>query len=215
MNSHQSWLNDKARGGGLLIQFNSLRYFPKCSAFSKHMLDIEYHVYIWQISSQLSYDDTCQIWMWYKLDMSTARRRLKSPRSLFGTTAHPTMVTPVNIMVNGWLPSFSFNVNRLSHSWDKAISDLETQRSRSRVGRRARSSILLIRFHFISHQSDQQFLRYSYFEILPWNIQGQGHISYPASNRCISFSFHINRTNHSWDMTKIVFDLEKSHPIFL
>ena len=46
-------------------------------------------------------------------------------------------------------------------------------------GQRAKSyshpSILLIRFLSISHQSDQQFLRHSYFEIWPWNIQGQGH----------------------------------------
>ena len=71
-----------------------------------------------------------------KLDMSTARRRLKSPRSLSGTSAHPVMVTHVNIMVmNGWLASFSFIVNRLPHSWYKAISDsdLETPRSRSWV----------------------------------------------------------------------------------
>ena len=48
----------------------------------------------------------------------------------------PLMVTHVNIMVmNGWLASFSFIVNRLPHSWDKAISDsdLETPRSRSWV----------------------------------------------------------------------------------
>ena len=76
-----------------------------------------------------------------KLDMPTARRRLKSPRSLSGTSAHgtsayATTVTQVNIMVmNGWLTSFSFIVNRLPHSWDKAISDsdLETPRSRSWV----------------------------------------------------------------------------------
>ena len=36
-------------------------------------------------------------------------------------------------------------------------------------------SIILTHFVFISHQSDQQFLRKSYFEIWPWNIQGQGH----------------------------------------
>ena len=63
--------------------------------------------------------------------MSTARQRLKSPRSLFAT-----MVTLVNIMVmNGWLISFSFQVNRPSHSWDKDISDsdLETLRSMSWV----------------------------------------------------------------------------------
>ena len=30
------------------------------------MLDIEYHVYIWQVSPQLSCGDSCQIWMWFK-----------------------------------------------------------------------------------------------------------------------------------------------------
>ena len=68
--------------------------------------------------------------------MSTARRSLKSPRSLYGTSAHPTMVTQVNIMVmNGWLTSFSFIVSRPPHSLDKVISDcdLETPRSWSWV----------------------------------------------------------------------------------
>ena len=36
-------------------------------------------------------------------------------------------------------------------------------------------SILPMRFLFIPHQSDQQFLRYSYYEIWPWNSQGKGH----------------------------------------
>ena len=39
----------------------------------------------------------------------------------------------------------------------------------------SRPSIILTHFLFISHQSDQQLLRYSYFEIWTWNIQGQGH----------------------------------------
>ena len=30
------------------------------------MLAIDYHVYIWQMSPQLSCGDTCQIWMWFK-----------------------------------------------------------------------------------------------------------------------------------------------------
>ena len=87
-----------------------------------------------------------------KLDMSTARRRLKSPRSLSGTSAHLTMVTEVNIMVmNGWLTSFSFIVNRLPHSWDKAISDsdLETPRSRSWVWSRGKV-IQLAQYHINS-----------------------------------------------------------------
>ena len=45
-------------------------------------------------------------------------------------------------------------------------------------------------------------------------VKGQGHIVHPASCRCTSFSFHMNRTNHSWDMSTRVFDLEKSHPNF-
>ena len=59
----------------------------------------------------------------------------KSPRSLSCTSAHPAMVTLVNIMaINRWFPFFSFHVNRSSHSWKRAISDsdLETPRSRSR-----------------------------------------------------------------------------------
>ena len=47
------------------------------------------------------------------------------------------------------------------------------------------------------------------------DVKGQGHILYPVSNQCTSFSFYINPTNHSWDMAKIVFDLEKTHPNFL
>ena len=151
-----------------------------------------------------------------QLDMSTARRRMKSPRSLSGTSAHPTMVTLVNIMVlNGWLTSFSFYVNWSPHSWDIAISDsdLATPRSRSWVW--SRDNVILstqchinsLPFHFTS---DQQFLRYSNIEIWPWNIQGQGHEWGQRSRSHIIpimepmhfLSFHINRTNHSWDMAK-------------
>ena len=90
-----------------------------------------------------------------------ARRRLKSPQSLSGTSAHPTMVTLVNIIVmNGWLTSFSFQVNRPSHSWDKAISDsdleISTPRSRpwvwskGKVIQSAQYHINSPRFHFTS-----------------------------------------------------------------
>ena len=84
--------------------------------------------------------------------MSTARRCLKSPRSLSGTSTQPTMVTQVNIMVmNGWLASFSFIVNRLPHSWHKAISDsdLETPRSRSWVWSKGKV-IQLAQYHIKS-----------------------------------------------------------------
>ena len=54
------------QGWGLLRQFLPFRYFPIFLALSKHTLDIEYYVYIWRVSPQLSCGDTCQIWMWFK-----------------------------------------------------------------------------------------------------------------------------------------------------
>ena len=113
--------------------------------------------------------------MW--LDMSTAHQRLKSPQSLSGTSAHPTMVTLVNIMVkNGWLTSLSFHVNRPISDSDLEIS---TPRSRSwvwwkgKVIQSAQYHINSPRFHFTSIRPTIP--ETSYFEIWPWNIQGQGH----------------------------------------
>ena len=172
-------------------------------------------------------------WNQCSLDMSTARRRLKSPQSLSGTSAHPTMVTLVNIMVmNGWLTSFSFHVNQPSHSWDKALSDsdleISTPRSRSWVWSKGQDhtigpvSYQLTSFSFHINQTNNSWdraiskfdLEISKVKVIS-EVKAQGHILYPVSNRCTSFSFHINRTNHSWDVAKIVFDLEKSHPKFL
>ena len=84
---------------------------------------------------------------------SVAGPRLKSPQSLSGTSAHPTTVTLVNFMVmNGWLTSFLFHVNRPSHSWDKAIldSDNETQMSRSWVWSKGKV-IWSAQYSFSSH----------------------------------------------------------------
>ena len=78
----------------------------------------------------------------------------------------------------------------------------------------------LLPFHFTS---DKQFLKYSSFEIdlktskvkvMTW-VKGQGHILYPISNQCISFLLPINQANHSWDMAKIVFGLEKNTSKFV
>ena len=117
-----------------------------------------------------------------KLDMSMARRRLKSPRSLSGTSAHPTMVTQVNVMVmNGWLTFFfSLSIGRpIPEMKLFQTLTLKLQGQGHGCGQRARSynrpNIILTHFLFISHQSDQQFRGWSYFEILPWNIQGQCH----------------------------------------
>ena len=56
----------KDLGWGLLSQFPPFRYFPIFSALSNHTLFIEYHVYIWQVSPQVSCGDTCQIWMLFE-----------------------------------------------------------------------------------------------------------------------------------------------------
>ena len=163
--------------------------------------------------------------------MSTARWRPKSPRSLSSTSTHLNMVTQVNIMVMyGWLTSFSFIVNRLPHSWDKAISDsdLETPRSRSwvwskgKVIQSAQYHINSLPFHFTSITPTipeielfrNLTLKHPRSRVMS-EVKGERHILYPVSNQCASFSFHINRTNHSWDMAKIVFDLEKTHLKFL
>ena len=163
--------------------------------------------------------------------MWTARRRLKSPQSLSGTSTHPTMVTLVNIMVmNGWLTSFSFQVNRPSHFWNKAISDsdleISTPSSRSwswvwskgKVIQSAQFHINSLRFHFTSIRPTIPIsnfdLETSKLKVMS-EFKSQGNILYPVSNRCTSFSFHINWTNHSWDMAKIVFNLEKTHLKFI
>ena len=47
-----------------------------------------------------------------------------------------------------------------------------------------------------------------------FNLKFRSLILYPVTKRCFSSLFHIDRTNHSWDMANKVFDLEKTHPIF-
>ena len=54
---------------------------------------------------------------------------------------------------------------------------LKLQVQGDECGQRARSCSQsnMINFLFTSHQSNQQFLRYSFFKIWPWKILGQGH----------------------------------------
>ena len=114
--------------------------------------------------------------------MWTAHRWRKSPRSLSGTSIHPTMLTQKSISRSWMDDSHPFRSMSVSHTipeirlFQTLTLKLEghshgcVQRARSY----SRPVISLIRFIFILHQSDQQFLRYSYFEIWPRKIQGQG-----------------------------------------
>ena len=76
------------------------------------------------------------VWQYIKLDMLTARRRLKSPWLLSGKSTQSTMVTQKSIPWSWMVDStLSFHVNWPPYSSDKAcsISDLETSRSKSWV----------------------------------------------------------------------------------
>ena len=163
--------------------------------------------------------------------MSATRRLLKSPRSLSGTSVHPTMVTQVNIMVmNGWLASFSSIVNKLPHSWDIAFSDsdLETPRSRSWVWSKGKV-IQLVQYHINS-------LPFNLTSIRPTILQtelfrnltlkhprsrswGRSKVKvtyctqYPTNAHPFRFTSIGPTIPEIW--TKIVFDLEKTHPKFL
>ena len=111
----------------------------------------------------------------------TPTSEVTRPQSLSGISAHPTMVTLVNIMVmNGWLTYFSFHVNRPYHSRDKAISDFDLEisipGSRSWVWSKGKiiqsAHINSFHFHFTAIRPT---IPESYFETWPWNVQGQGH----------------------------------------
>ena len=159
--------------------------------------------------------------------MSTSRRSLKSSQSLYGTSTHPTMLPIDYSHGHEWLthipfvPCQSAPLNP-SHSSNKTISnfDLETTRWRSWVWPKGKTIVSPVSNWFVL------FLFHINQVIIPeiqlfWNltmkkskvkvkgeVKGQGRIVHPTSNPCTSFSFHINRTNQSWDMSNRVFDLE-------
>ena len=117
-----------------------------------------------------------------KLHMSTARRRLKSTQSLSGTSSQATMVTQKSISWSWMDESHPFRSMLTGHTIpEKRLFQtltFEFEGHGDGCGQRAmsygRPNILLILFAFIS-QSNQQFMRHSYFEIEPLTIQDQGH----------------------------------------
>ena len=83
------------QGWGLLSQFSPFRYFPHFPLLSKQTLAIEYHVYIWQVSPQLSCNDTCQIWMWFR---ESNRYLCKIENFAYGKIANGALVTPTPVL---------------------------------------------------------------------------------------------------------------------
>ena len=78
-------------GWGLQSQFPPFRYFRHFPLLSRQSLAIEYHVYIWQVSPQLSCGDTCQIWMWFR---ESNRYFCKIENFAYGEISERSLVTP-------------------------------------------------------------------------------------------------------------------------
>ena len=120
------------------------------------------------------------------------------------------------------LTSFSFHVNRSSHSWETSFSkfDLENPRSRSWVRGKLKSqygsNILSTHIPFIPCQSAIPFLRYDFFKIWPWKSKVKVRVEVKVGSHKVgitsywltSFSFHVNQPFHSWDTAFPKFDLE-------
>ena len=55
-----------ALGGGYLANISHSAVFPDFQNYQKHTLPIECHIYICQVSPQISCGDICQKLMWLK-----------------------------------------------------------------------------------------------------------------------------------------------------
>ena len=120
----------------------------------------------------------------HKLDMSTACRCLKSPQSQSNSSTHPTI----------WPWNYKVKVIGVVKGQDHTVSPVSNW----------------FAFFYVSHQSDNNspdttILKFDLEKSkVMGEVKGQGDMVHPVSNRCTSFSFHINQTNHSWNMSNSV-----------
>ena len=136
------------------------------------------------------------------------------------------MVTLVNIMVmNGWLTSFLFHVNRPSHSWDKAISDFDLEISTPGSRSYNQPSVILTHFVFIFTSIRPTIPELELFRNLTlkhprsrsW-VRSKVKVTYCTQYPTDAFPFRFTSIRPTipeiWP-AKITFDLEKIHPNFL
>ena len=108
--------------------------------------------------------------------MSTARRPLKSPQSLYGASTHPTMVTHRWQSWSWMIDSHPFRSMSISLLIPQIrlfqTLTLKLQGQGHEWGQRSRShsspSIQPMHLFFVSYQSDQPFLRYVQYSVWPW-----------------------------------------------
>ena len=172
-----------------------------------------------------------------QLDESTARRQLKSPRSLSGRSIHLTLVTKWSWSWS-WMTychplcamSISPPILRYRYfkiwPWKSMVKVMcVVKGSKVKVMVKVKpdghiwglgvQSICLL---FVSWQSDHFWLRYSKFYIWPWKLKVKvmekfkpdDHIWALESHRYVCFSFRGNRTIFGWDIANSIFDLVKS-----
>ena len=157
-----------------------------------------------------------------------ASRRLKSPQSLYCTSIQPTMVThrseSWSWMANSQ-PFLSVSISTPTPIPQIKLFQTLTFKLQSqghRCGQMARPYSHPVSnwfAFFLFHINQTTILHIQLF--LNLSLKNQRSMSWVRSNvrshsspsipLCTSYSFHINQTNHSWDMSNRVFDLEKTH----
>ena len=172
-----------------------------------------------------------------KLDESTARWHLKSPRSLSGRSLNLTLVTKWSrswswITYSNPLCSMSISppILRYSYPWSKpcvwskvkVTFDLKIHGQGHSQGQtywsHLRPRVQSIYLLFVWWQSDHFWLRYSKFHIWPWKfkvkvmakVKPDGHIWDLKFNQYVCFSFGGNRTIFGWDIANSIFDTGKA-----
>ena len=138
--------------------------------------------------------------------MTTARRRLKSPQSPFGTSTHPTMVTQRSQSWSWMIDSHPFPSMSISPPipegyfkpwpWNFKVKVMGVVKGQDHS---MVSPVSNWSAFFLFHINQITIPYMQLFWNLILKIQGQD-------------SFHVDQTKHTWDMSKRVFDLEKTHP---
>ena len=170
-----------------------------------------------------------------QLDESTARRQLKSPRSLSGRSIHLTLITKWSWSWS-WMTychplcamSTSPPILRYSYfkiwPWKSMVKVMCVVKCEGHIWPwkfKGQGYGMMVTFEALEFNRYVCFLFRGNRTILGWDIANSkvkvmakvkpdGHIWALESNRYVCFSFRGNRTIFGWDIANSIFDLEKS-----